>query len=197
MARRRARPSPQRRVAADKRQRAAQMWKYSGILFDSIRGLLLIPDRKLTKVLTSLSEVSGSLQVTARALASVNGRLLHYSLCIRHVRPVVPFLWASIGSEGIPDYDRAIPVSTKLRSLCAYLLTTIPVYAPRGAPMWPFVASSLYAALVRGDATPARVRAITCDASLLPAWGAGLQTSEDPSKPASQMTAPLHPFKAN
>ena len=125
--------------------------------------------------------MAGALQVTARGLASVAGRLLHYSLCIRHVSPFVPFLWAIIGCEGIPDYDRVITVSAELRSLCAYLLSTIPVYATRGVPMWPFVASSLYSALIRGDAFAARARAISFDASLLPAWGAALQTSEAPS----------------
>jgi len=97
------------------------------------------------------------------------------------VRPFVPFLWAIIGCEGTPDYDRIITVSAELRSLCSYLLATIPVYAPRGVSMWPFVASSLYAALARGDAAAARVRAISYDASVQSGWGAGLQTSEDPS----------------
>jgi hypothetical protein len=166
-------------LSADKRQRAAQTWEYSGILFDSIRGLLLIPDRKLAKVINSLTEVAGALEITARGLASVAGRLLHYSLCIRHVRPFVPFFWAILGCEGVPDYDRTIAVSDELRSLCTYLLSTIPTYAPRGVTMWPFIASSLYAALLRGDAAAARVRAISYDASIRSGWGAGLQTSED------------------
>jgi hypothetical protein len=168
-------------LSADKRQRASQIWEYSGILFDSIRGLLLIPDRKLAKVMASLTEVAGALHITARALASVAGRLLHYSLCIRHLRPFIPSFWAIVGCEGEPDYDRTITVSAELRSLCTYLLSSVSVYAPRGVTMWPFVASSLYAALLRGDASAARVRVITYDASIKSGWGAGLQTSEDPS----------------
>ena len=173
-------------LSADKRQRAAQTWEYSGILFDSIRGLLLIPDRKLIKVVDCLTELSGAVEMSARGIASVAGRLLHYSLCIRHVRPFVPFFWAVLGCHGPPDrdgpdYDRIIAVSSELRSLCAYLLSTIPVYAPRGVSLWPFVAGTLYAALLRGDAAAARVLAISYDASIKSGWGAGLQSSDDPS----------------
>jgi hypothetical protein len=168
-------------LSADKRQRAAQMWEYSGIIFDTIRGLLLIPDRKLTKVVDSLSGVASSLQVTARELASVAGRLLHYSLCVQHLRPFVPFFWAILGCEGEPDYDRDIVVSAELRSLCSYLISSVQTYAPRGVSIWPFVASSLYAALLRGDARAARVVAISYDASIKSGRGAGLQTSQDPS----------------
>jgi hypothetical protein len=173
-------------LSADKRQRAAQTWEYSGILFDSIRGLLLIPDRKLVKVVDSLTELAEASEMSARGIASVAGRLLHYSICIRHVRPFVPFLWAALGCHGAPDrdspdYDRIVPVSADMRSLCAHLLSIIPIYAPLGAPLWPFVASTLYAALTRGEATSARVVAISYDASIRSGWGAGLQTSSDPA----------------
>jgi hypothetical protein len=177
-------------LSADKRQRASQMWEYSGILFDSIRGLLLIPDRKLVKVVDSVRGVAEALQVSARELSSVAGRLLHYSICIPHVRPFIPFLWAIVGCEGVPDYDRTILVSPELRQLCSYLLSMIPLSAPRGRTMWPFVASSLYAALCRGDTAGARVRAITFDGSVGAGWGAALQTSEDPQMVISSHTYP-------
>ena len=171
-------------LSADKRQRAAQTWEYSGILFDSIRGLLLIPDRKLVKVLSSLDKLAGALEMSARGFASVAGRLLHYSQCIRHVRPFIPSFWGAMGCHGPPDrdsadYDRLIVVSDELRRICVYLLSTIPVYAPRGVSLWPFVASTLYAALLRGDAAAARVLAISYDASIKSGWGAGLQSSAD------------------
>ena len=172
-------------LSEDKRQRAAQIWEYSGILFDSIKGLLLIPDRKLAKVTASLLELGSKVTATARELASVAGRLLHYSICIQHVRPFVPAFWAIMGSDGEPDVtnsallDRELLVTDELRALCTYLTSTIKVYAPRGVCMWPFVASSLYAALLRGDASGAKVRALSYDASIASGWGLGVQTSED------------------
>jgi hypothetical protein len=172
-------------LSEDKRQRASQIWEYSGIIFDSIKGLLLIPDRKLAKVTASLLELGGTVSTTARELASVAGRLLHYSICIQHVRPFVPAFWAIMGSDGEPSaddhklLDREIPVTNELRALCASLASTIKVYAPRGVCMWPFVASSLYAALLRGDASGVKVCAISYDASIASGWGFGLQTSED------------------
>jgi hypothetical protein len=41
------------------------------------------------------------------------------------------------------------------------------------------VASSLYAALLRGDASGVKLRALSYDASITSGWGFGLQTSED------------------
>ena len=65
--------------------------------------------------------------------------------------------------------------------LCAYLAPSINIYAPRGVSMWPSVASSLYAALLRGDASGVKLRALSYDASIASGWGLGLQTSEDPT----------------
>jgi len=172
-------------LSEDKRQRASQVWEYSGILFNSIKGLLLIPERKLEKVLASLLDLGGKVTATARELASVAGRLLHYSICIQHVRPFVPAFWAIMGSDGAPDagdrelLDRELPVTGELRALCAYLASSIKIYAPRGVSMWPFVASSLYAALLHGDASGVKLRALSYDASIASGWGLGLQTSED------------------
>jgi hypothetical protein len=166
-------------LSEDKRQEGAQRGEYTGIIVHTIRGLLLIPDRKLLKVMACLQVVALARGTTARELAAVAGRLLHYSICIRHVRPFVPAIWAVIGCEGEPEYDRPITVSDGLRKLCAYLMETVPVYAPRGAPMWPFVPSSLYAALLRGDAAHAKIRVLHFDGSQGSGWGFGIQTSED------------------
>jgi len=165
-------------LSVTKRQPAAQRAEYSGIIFDTILGLFLIPDGKRDKILADLASLLASETTTARDLARVAGRLLHYSICLRHVRPHIPFMWALIGSEDPrPDYDRVIPVTPPLRAVCDHLLSIVPAYAPAGAPLWPLVASSLYGRLCAGAPLLTRTFAVTCD-SAAPGWGLGLQTPE-------------------
>ena len=58
-------------------------------------------------------------------------------------------------------------------------MASIPVFAPMGALIRPFVPSSLYASLLRGDAHLAKIRVISYDASMDKGWSEALQTSED------------------
>jgi len=165
-------------LSTTKRQLAAQRFVYSGILFDTIRGLYLLPDDKRDKILEDLSSLLASASTTARDLAVVAGRLLHYSICLRHVRPFIPLLWAKIGSESPKvDYDLDILIDAEILSLCSFLLSTVPAVALEGAPLWPMVASSAYGVLCRGDSLRTRLIAVSSDAS--PSGSSiGLQTPE-------------------
>jgi hypothetical protein len=165
-------------LSTTKRQLAAQRFVYSGILFDTIRGLYLLPADKRDKILEDLSSLLASASTTARDLAVVAGRLLHYSICLRHVRPFIPLLWARIGSESPKiDYDLDILVDAEILSVCSFLLSTVPAVAPAGAPLWPLVSSSAYGALCRGDPLLTRLFAVSSDASLSGS-SVGLQTPE-------------------
>lgn len=161
-----------------KRQSPGQRYEYAGIIYHTIRGLFLIPDRKLLKVTESIEALVSVRASTARAISAVAGRLLHYSLCIKHVRPFVPAFWAAIGCEGEPEYDREVIITDQIRSVCAHLLSVIPQYAAIGSTLWPFVPSSLYAAFLRGDALGIRLRVIDFDASQI-GWGFGIRSPED------------------
>jgi hypothetical protein len=133
-------------LSTTKRQLAAQRFVYSWIIFDTILGLYLLPDDKRNKIMEDLTSLLAALSTTARDLA---GRLLHYSTCLRHVRPFIPLLWARIGSESPKvDYDLTILVDEEIRAVCSHLLATVPSSAPAGAPLWPSVSSSVYGGLV-------------------------------------------------
>jgi hypothetical protein len=51
-----------------------------------------------------------------------------------------------------------------------FIRSVLEEYAESGRPLWPPVASSLYAAFLAGDAGSARVVVITWDSSLLEVW---------------------------
>jgi hypothetical protein len=87
-------------LSTTKRQLAAQRFEYSGIIFDTILSLFLIPDDKRDKILADLAALIAADSTTARNLAKVAGRLLHYSTCLRHMRPHIPLLWAMIATTG-------------------------------------------------------------------------------------------------
>jgi hypothetical protein len=81
-------------LSTTKRQPAAQRFVYSGIIFDTVLGLFLLPDEKHDKIMEDLTALLAAPSTTARDLAEVAGRLLHYSICLRLVRPFIPLLWA-------------------------------------------------------------------------------------------------------
>ena len=61
----------------DKRQRCPQQVEYVGVLFDTLRGLLLILPERLKKLLACRKEWAELQCVTARFIESVWGRMLH------------------------------------------------------------------------------------------------------------------------
>ena len=165
-------------LSTTKRQLAAQRWEYTGIILDTILGLFLLPDDKRARILADLATLFAAKTTTARALAEVAGRLLHYSISLRHVRPFIPLLWARIGSEDPKiDYDRVLQVDAEIQEACAFLLSTIPVYASAGAPLWPPVPSSVYGALCKGDPVLTPTFGVSGDASAS-GWSLGLQTPD-------------------
>ena len=118
-------------------------------LLIQFKGASSPPPEKLAKLRGSLTELLSAESCTFRSLAAVRGRLLHYAVCIMHVRPQVPAI--QDGPESEAAYDVRRPITRALRDAAKQLLDVVDRQAARGAPMWPFVASSLYGAFLRGD----------------------------------------------
>jgi hypothetical protein len=158
----------------DKHQRNAQSVEYSGLLFDTFRGLMLVPAAKQESLLANTAELgSPDTAWTTRKLDSILGRLLHYSVGIRHLRIRVAELACLIGPVADEDYDRPRPAPAGLAELADDCASVIRRFAPLGTPLWPPVPSSAYAALLAGvRETPFWV--LTWDASS-PGWAALLR----------------------
>lgn len=160
-------------LSLSKRQQISQRAEYTGIVLDTISGRFFIPEKKLVKLRASLTDFGESEAFTLRSLASVRGRILHYSLCIMYIRPLVPLLSAPADFD-LQDLDASHPMSVALQRACTLLLGLVDRFSAAGAPMWPSVPSSLYGRLLRGELTGVRVFAIVWDSSKL-GWGAVLR----------------------
>lgn len=159
-----------------KRQPTGQRVEYTGMIVDSIAGRLFIPPKKLEKLRSCLLDLAKVSTCTTRTLLSVRGRVKHYSLCIAHVEPLIPLLHA-IGED--PDHlDTQLEVDAGLQDACRLVIDVVDKFAPAGTPLWPFVPSSLYGALLRGEAEGTHVAAISWDSSYL-GIGAVIKTPED------------------
>jgi hypothetical protein len=154
----------------------SQSGPFTGVNIDSVHGTISIVPKKLAKLTEGILEVLSVSRISSRALAAARGRIQYYKCCIKHIIVFAVEFSVAIGTDAEIDWDRPVPVSDHLQSMCARLLTTIPRYAPEGQPLWPPVPSSVYGRFLRGDTEGVTV--ITYDASFL-GWGAILRTSAD------------------
>jgi hypothetical protein len=156
-----------------KHQCCKQTVEYSGFLFDSFRGLMLVLDEKLDLLLAHTAELSPADRLwSPRELDRIKGRFLHYSAAIRHLRIRVTELHRLMGpppADEAYDFPRALPDG--IAALADEMADVVRRYGPLGAPLWPPVASSAYAALLSGEER-SLFCALTWDAS--PVGWAGL-----------------------
>ena len=113
-------------LALDKRQNPSQVFTYSGLIFDLIQGLLLVPGPKKDKIIVDLQGMLDSTMATQRRLMQVSGRLRHYSIGIMHTRvhcahfTTVDKLHPDRDKD--PDYDVPrfpVPCMTPAPTCCA------------------------------------------------------------------------------
>jgi len=156
-------------LSPSKRQGISQRAEYTGVILDTITGRFYIPEKKLEKLRASLRELGGSTSFTLRTLASVRGRALHYSICIMYLRPLVPLLAAPLELDQ-DDLDRMHPRRDSIAQACVLILDLVDRFSDTGAPMWPFVPSSLYGRFLRRELTDERVTVVIWDSSVS-GWG--------------------------
>lgn len=156
-------------LSPSKRQEISQQVEYTGIVLDSIQGRFYIPDKKKVKLLSCLGTFVGLREFSLRALASLRGRVLHYSICIMYIRPLVSLL--VVPGADLDDLDSLHPMSSSLLKAGQTLLDLVERFAPLGSPMWPYVPSSLYGRFLRGELAGMRLVVIIWDSSVH-GWGA-------------------------
>lgn len=161
-----------------KRQEPSQRFEYTGILFDTIRGRLFIPEKKLDKLTTCLRDLAAASETTLRNVLSVQGRVRHYSLCIPYIGPLVPLL--CLHTLNPSNLDVKVPVPRAIRDTCHTILELIYRFAPTGSALWPFVPSSLYGAFLRGETAGAHIAVLAWDSSPI-GWGLVIRTHELPN----------------
>ena len=148
----------------DKHQCCDQSVEYAGFLFDSFRGLMLVLPEKLALLLEQAASLGEDRSWSTRDLDRIKGRLLHYSVAVRHLRVLVVELQRLMGSVPEELYDEVRPAPAGLAALSAETCHILRRYGPPGCPLWPPLASSAYGSFLRGE-EQAVFCALTWDAS--------------------------------
>ena len=156
-----------------KRQVAAQRVTYTGVVLDTVKGRFFCPADKLATLVAVLGEMGASVSMSARKVAGVRGKVLHYSTSIPYVRVFAVWFSNIIATEGEPDWDRVVTLPDDNEEVCAYLGGVVERRHALGRPLWPPVASSLYGAFLAGRTGGIRLVVIVWDASL-EGWGAAV-----------------------
>ena len=157
-------------LSSEKRQFPCQRATYTGLVIDTFLKTLSIPDDKKRKLAAYLESFFNRREASLTDLASLRGRIQHYSVCLPYTLPFVAFFSSVIGSEDDPDYDRVINLPAAVSDAAVFLRGVLEEHAFSGVPLWPFVPSTLYAAFLAGETGRAPVVVITWDASHF-GWG--------------------------
>ena len=162
-------------LSKDKKQGPSQSVCYTGIVVDTELGRYFCPEEKLVKLVESLRELQGRTRMSARGIAGVRGKVLHYSICIPYIRVYAVWFSHIIGSDGEVEWDRLVHLPGNSAEVCEEIISTIEARHRDGVPMWPYVPSSLYRYILGGDLCTGKGRVhIVCDASF-EGWGARVE----------------------
>ena len=157
-------------LSDDKRQLPSQRVVYTGMVVDTFHRTISIPPDKKAKLATILEEYFFRREASLSDLASLRGRIQHYSACIPYAAPFVALFSSIMGCESDPDYDRVVQLPPILGESAVFLRDVLEEFAYTGRPLWPPVPSSLYAAFLANETSLARIVVLTWDASLH-GWG--------------------------
>jgi hypothetical protein len=157
-------------LSDDKRQLPSQRVTYTGMVVDTYRRTISIPPDKKLRLAGCLEEFFDRRECSVHDLASLRGRVQHYSACLPYVRPFVALFSSVLGTEGELDSDRTISLPPAVSEAAVFIRGVLEDHAFPGRPLWPFVPSSLYAAFLAGETGDAHIVVITWDASLH-GWG--------------------------
>ncbi len=120
-----------------KHQRCKQTVKYSGFLFDTIRGLMLCTEEKLALLQAHSAELAQPVQLwSPRDLDRVKGRFLHYSQAVRHLRIRVTEMQRLMGPVALgAAYDSPGPLPTGLAELAAEMGAVVERFGSVGSAL--------------------------------------------------------------
>lgn len=169
-----------------KRQFCAQRGAYGGFLLNTVRGRMSVLPEKVAKMLGCLEEWILGAFTSARGLAKIRGKAMHFSIAIRYLRVLIPEISLALGTEADPgdddgdsgvDWDREIPTTDALIDLGREMVKVIEKGAAEGVEMWPLHPSTLYGRFLRRRYGDMRMFVLTWDAgprgyaALLRWWG--------------------------
>ena len=158
-------------LSDDKRQLPSQRVTYTGMVVDTFHRTISIPPEKKARLASFLEGFFDLREASLTDLASLRGRVQHYSACLPYVLPFTSLFSSVIGTESDPDFDKVIPLPPIVSEAAVFIRGVLEDFATPGRPLWPFVPSTLHAAFLAGETGTAHIVVITWDSSLH-GWGA-------------------------
>ncbi len=144
---------------------------FTGLTLDTFLRSLSIPREKMVKLAAFLEAFFYRREASLSDLASLRGRVQHYSVCLPHSLPFAALISSVMGTEATPDYNTVVPLPPAINEAAAFLRGILEAHWESGVAFWPFVASTLHEAFLMGETGPAHIVVITWDASVH-GWGA-------------------------
>jgi hypothetical protein len=104
-------------------------------------------------------------EITQRGLASIQGRVLHYSFAISYLRIVSTQIFCLLGPVPESECDRPVPVSDEMRCLAREASTVVERFHSAGCPLWARVPSLMLRVFLKATAVGGLSFVLTFDAS--------------------------------
>jgi hypothetical protein len=123
-------------LSDEKRQLSSQRVTYTGMVVDTYRRTISIPhwqDKKL-RLAQCLEEFFGLRECSVHDLASLRGRVQHYSACLPYVRPFVALFSSVLGTEGELDSDSTISLPPAISEAAVFIRGVLEDHAFSGRP---------------------------------------------------------------
>jgi hypothetical protein len=149
------------------------------MVVDSFLGTISIPPDKKARLAEFLEDYFFRREATLSELASLRGRVQHYSAGLPYVLPFVALFSSIIGTDQEPVYETTVSLPPAVSEAAVYIRSVLEDYADSGRPLWPPVPSSLYDAFLGGHTGDSRVVIITWDSSVH-GWGMVLRWWANP-----------------
>jgi hypothetical protein len=121
-----------------------QCHTFIGIIFDALRGRLLIDSEKFAKTMKLLHDIMHQTECSPRTMAKLRGKFGHQFRCLEGVGPfLVPFNKFIGGPESVQEWDEQKAITDHLRTTMGNLYRWLPELQPKGAEMWPLEPATL------------------------------------------------------
>ena len=170
-----------------------QVGSFTGVGLDTFQGLFSMLPEKLSSLRTARDELAVAATSTARLIARVRGKAMHYACAIQYLAIAAASLSQlmhgrelGLGPVSVPDltdeddmefdWDRPIAITDRARVALECMRLAVDRFGDKGQPLWPLVPSSFHGAFLAGEAGDANPLIITYDASVF-GWGAIVRTS--------------------
>ena len=109
------------------------------MVVDTFHRTISIPPDKKLRLAEFLEGFFDRREASLTELASLRGRVQHYSACLPYILPFAALFSSIIGTEDDPDYATVVSLPPAVSAAAVFIRGVLEDYATLGRPLWPFV----------------------------------------------------------